>query len=61
MLNEFFMVKSITIKLEDEDVFLDVDDSLIRFYEKEANRKKVTEKGLIKFFSNIIKKNESSQ
>lgn len=61
MLNEFFMVKSITIKLEDEDVFLDVDDSLIRFYKKEANRKKVTEKGLIKFFSNIIKKNESSQ
>lgn len=50
------MIKLVTIKIDDEDVEIDVDQSMLSFYKKETNHKKVTKKGLIKFLSNIVKR-----
>lgn len=51
------MIKSITIKVnEEENVELEMNDHILRFYKKETNRKKVTRKGLINFFSNFVRK-----
>jgi hypothetical protein len=50
---EFFMTK-VTIKIDDGVEELEINQHMLDFYKKETGKRKVTEKGLVKFFTNFI-------
>jgi len=48
------MPKSIQIKTGDDVEEVEVNSKMLEFYRRETRKKKVTQKGLSKFFSNIV-------
>jgi len=48
------MSKTIVISDGEEKTEIELDLKMLDFYKKETGKTKVTEKGLIKFFSNIL-------
>ena len=48
------MPKSIKIKCGGEVEEIQLNNVMIDFYKKETGKKKITDKGLVKFFSNLL-------
>ena len=48
------MPKSIKIKGGGEVEEIQLNNVMIDFYKKETGKKKITDKGLVKFFSNLL-------
>ena len=51
---QIFMSKTIVISDGEETTEIELDVKLLDFYKKETQKTKVTQKGLIKFFSNML-------
>lgn len=50
-------IKTRVVNVRDElntTIQIDIDERLVEFYKKETGRKRVTAKGLSKFFNNLI-------
>jgi len=48
------MSKTIVISNGEEKTEIEINVKMLDFYKKETGKSKVTEKGLVKFFSNIL-------